>query len=101
MSDFEPGVAQPHNDINLIAGADSPFDPWVRDAVRALRDENAAMKALTKQSDPKYQWQVFDTKRSRVVLEVPPEEVDEVREVMDLEHWVLRRRVVGPWEEVK
>lgn len=26
-------------DIDLIAGADSPFDPWVRDAVRALRDE--------------------------------------------------------------
>lgn len=27
------------NDISLIAGADSPFEPWVRDAVRELRNE--------------------------------------------------------------
>jgi hypothetical protein len=72
-----------------------------RTAHNALRDENAAMRALIEQSNPNYQYQVFDTKRFRVVMDLPAEDAPHLRKAGMQPGWVIRRRVVGPWEEVK
>jgi hypothetical protein len=126
MSDFEPGVAQPQNQEHLSMLAAS----WDRRAARlreriserfgptwqsnellrraeevelCAKEIRAAINAVAE--EPTYQWQVFDTKRSRIVMEVPAEDVDEIKgqmkQLTSPVHWVLRRRVVGPWEEVQ
>jgi hypothetical protein len=79
----------------LMQGGQTDRIRW-QAAVQVL----AANHALVTR-EPNYQYQVFDTKRSRVVMEVPTEDVDDVKTHMEFNHWVLRRRVVGPWEEVK
>jgi hypothetical protein len=74
-----------------------------RTAHNALRDENNAMRALIEQSNPNYQYQVFDTNRSRKVMDVLDGDLPNVQADMAKytpDGWVIRRRVVGPWEEI-
>jgi len=114
MSDFEPGVQSTERDhlIGVVADAMRAAEP--NEAAHLpldhLKYEEAAAVAvdavLGEKVTPTYQYQVFDTKRSRVVLEIPVEDLPEVQEDMK-DHtarrmgWVLRRRVVGEWEDVK
>lgn len=106
MSDFESGVghAQRMNHYVLkeaLCGAEvTSLQP---DPTLEVCPDCARIHATipTEPREPVYQWQVFDTKRSRVVMEVPAEDVDGVRARKSIDYWVLRRRVVGPWEEVQ
>lgn len=41
------------SDLDLITGADSPFDPWVRDAVRELRAERDRLRRRVPETPPR------------------------------------------------
>lgn len=98
MSDFEPGVAQPEDHMSRE----------IREAMAHEAEADAlemAMLGQTTPVEPKYEYEVFDTKRSRKVLsDIYPEDLVDVQTDMikyPNENWVLRRRVVGEWEDVK
>jgi hypothetical protein len=82
----------------LMQGGQTDRIRW-QAAVQVL----AANHALVTR-EPNYQYQVFDTNRSRKVMDVLDGDLPNVQADMAKytpDGWVIRRRVVGPWEEVK